>query len=73
VTYQLINKTKSIERSETQSGVIRAISRRIWIKRAEMVLELRIWTFWQFPDLPIAFCERQTCSAPPFYMKLSKI
>ena len=73
MTYLLINKTKSIGRSKTQRGVIRAISRRIWIKIAEMGLDLRIWTFCQFPDLPIAFCGSQTYSATPFYMKLSKI
>ena len=73
VTHQLINKTKSIGRSETQRGVIRAISSWIWVKRAEMVLELRFWTFCQFPDHPIAFCERQTYSATPFNMKLAKI
>jgi len=73
VTYQLINKTKSYQPSETQHGVIRIISRSIWIKIAEMVLELRILTFCQFPDLPIAFCERQSLSAIPFHMKLSQI
>ena len=73
MTYQLINKTKSFGRSETQRGMIRAIPKRIWIKRTEMGLEMRIWTFCEFPDLPIAFCERETLSATPFYMKLSKI
>ena len=69
----MINKTKSTIESEIQRGVKRAIQGRIWIKITEMVSELRILTFCQFPDLPIAFCERQTYSAIPFYMKLSKI
>ena len=39
----LIDKQKNATvRSETQCGVIRAIERIIWIKSAEMVVELRI-------------------------------
>ena len=72
MTYQLINKTKSTVESETQRGVIIAIQRKIWIKIAEMVSELRIWTICQFPDLPIAFCESKTYSATPFNLKVSK-
>ena len=42
VTYQPINKIEATVPSETQRGVIKAIEQRIWIKTAEMVVELRI-------------------------------
>ena len=72
MTNQLINETKSIRRSETQRGVIRAIPKRIWIKRTEMELEMRIWTFCEFPDLPVVLCEGNTPKCVAFDANVQK-
>ena len=60
VTYHLMNIKKVTVLLGTSRFVIWVINWRVWIIFVKMVLFLRILTFCQFPDLPIASCEQTT-------------
>ena len=73
VTYQLINEMEFTSASISPRRMISVIERRISIITAEMVLSFLFLTVYQFPDLPIVFCETWSHLALAFYHILMEI